>query len=295
MHVTEPGYESDGVMDDLALHAPTLANDGDFREWWRNAGERSASPSTARAMDQLFFTSDVRSVLPSINAPTLVLHRKGNALVRACHGRYLAEHIAGAELIEIEGADHLPFVGDTEEVVSAIQEFLTGSPATPHTDRVLATILFTDIVDSTRRAIRSGDGRWRETLDDHDHMAARQVGRFGGRIVESTGDGLLATFDGPARAVRAALAIADGARQLGLEIRAGVHVGEVERRDQQIAGIAVHLAARIESAARPGEVWVSRTVRDLVAGSGLQFSDRGEHELKGIPEPWQLLAAESGE
>jgi class 3 adenylate cyclase len=218
-----------------------------------------------------------------------VLHRLENALIPIGHGRYLAEHIPEAKLVELPGADHLPFVGDTDALLEELEEFLTGTRGTSNTERMLATILFSDIVDSTKRAAGIGDRRWRELLDSHDRMAARQVHRFGGRQVKTTGDGILATFDGPARAIQCGLAICDGARQLGMEMRVGVHTGEVERRGDDVAGIGVHIAARVQGCAQPGEVWVSRTVTDLVTGSGIAFHDRGEHPLKGVPEAWQLF------
>jgi class 3 adenylate cyclase len=286
--VTDPTHEGDGI-DDVALSAPSLATDVEFRLWWKRAGERCASPAIARAMDVLAMGADVRAVLPLISTPTLVLHRVDNAFLPIGHGRYLAENIAGAELIELPGRDHLPFAGDTDALLGDIEEFLTGTRGTPNTDRMLATILFTDIVDSTKRAASTGDRRWRELLDNHDRMAGRQVHRFGGRQVKTTGDGILATFDGPARAIQCGLAICDGARQLGIEVRVGVHTGEVERRGNDVAGIGVHIAARVQGAAQPGEVWVSRTVTDLVTGSGIAFNDRGEHPLKGVPGTWQLF------
>jgi class 3 adenylate cyclase len=271
------------------MSAPSLATDVEFRSWWKRAGERSASPAVARAIDGVTLGTDVRAVLPLINTPTLVLHRVDNAFLPIGHGRYLADNIAGATLVELPGRDHLPYVGDTEALLGEIEEFLTGTRGTPNTDRALATILFTDIVDSTKRAAGTGDRRWRELLDNHDRMAERQVHRFGGRQVKTTGDGILATFDGPARAIQCGLAICDGARQLGMEVRVGVHTGEVERRGDDVAGIGVHIAARVQGCAQPGEVWVSRTVTDLVTGSGITFNDRGEHPLKGVPGAWQLF------
>ncbi len=286
--VTDPSYQGDAV-DDAAMSAPSLAADVEFRSWWKRAGQRVASPAAARAQDVLTTRTDVRGVLPLINTPTLVLHRVDNAFVRIGHARYLAENIAGAKLIELPGRDHLPFAGETDALLEDIEEFLTGTRATPSTDRMLATILFTDIVASTKRAASTGDRRWRELLDNHDRMSGRQVHRFGGRQVQSTGDGILATFDGPARAIQCGLAICDGARQLGMEVRVGLHTGEVERRGDGVAGIGVHIAARVQARAQPGEVWVSRTVTDLVTGSGITFNDRGEHELKGVPGAWQLF------
>jgi class 3 adenylate cyclase len=286
--VTTPDHDGEH-FDDLAIMAPSLATDIEFRAWWRRAGSRGASPAGARAMNRVAAYADVRGVLPAINVPTLVLHRVGNGFIRIGHGRYLAQHIAGARLVELSGDDHLPFLGNSDEVLDEIEEFLTGARATASPDRVLATMLFSDIVNSTKRAATTGDRRWRELLDQHDTMAERQVRRFGGRRVKWTGDGLLATFDGPARAIECGLALCDGARQLGLEVRVGLHTGEVERRGDDLAGIAVHIAARIEPHAPPGEVCVSRTVADLVTGSGIAFVDAGVHELKGVPGEWQLF------
>jgi class 3 adenylate cyclase/alpha-beta hydrolase superfamily lysophospholipase len=286
--VTDPSYRGEPI-DDVAMSAPSLATDVEFRSWWKRAGERTASPAIARAMDVLTTGADIRAVLPLINTPTLVLHRVDNAMFPIGHGRYLAENIAGAELVELPGQDHLCFAGDTDALLGDIEEFLTGTRGTPNTDRMLATILFTDIVDSTKRAVSTGDRRWRELLDNHDRMAGRQVHRFGGRQIKTTGDGILATFDGPARAIQSGLAICDGARQLAMEVRVGVHTGEVERRGDDVAGIGVHIAARVQGCAQPGEVWVSRTVTDLVTGSGITFDDRGEHPLKGVPGTWQLF------
>ena len=288
--VSDPDYRE--PVDDVAMMAPSLAGDVEFRSWWKRAGQSGASPASARAFDVLAARADIRAVLPMIKTPTLVLHRVDNAFVRIGHGRYLAENIAGAKLVELPGRDHLPFVGETDALIGEIEEFLTGSRATPNADRVLATILFTDIVDSTKRAAGTGDRRWRELLDNHDRMAGRQIHRFGGRQVKTTGDGILATFDGPARAIQSGLALCEGARQLGLDVRVGLHTGEVERRGDDVAGIGVHIAARIQASAQPGEVWVSRTVTDLVTGSAIAFSDRGEHQLKGVPGAWQLFAAE---
>ena len=289
--VANPGPGSDN-FDDLALMAPSLAADSEFRSWWSVAGERSAGPRIAQAMNRNRAVADIRSILPLIQAPTLILTRTDCGYIRPGHGHYLADHIAGAKLVELAGRDYLPYVGDIDPVIDEIEEFLTGSRAAPNTDRVLATILFTDIVDSTKRAAATGDRGWHELLDNHDRMTARQIQRFGGRQVKTTGDGVLATFDGPARAIQCGLAITDGARQLGIDVRIGLHTGEVERRGDDIAGIAVHIASRVQSHAQPGEVWVSRTVTDLVAGSNLRFADRGEHSLKGVPGAWQLFVVE---
>jgi class 3 adenylate cyclase len=234
---------------------------------------------------------DVRPALPLVHAPTLVMHRTGDRMVPVAHGRYLAEHIDGARLVELPGSDHFWWTEDTDEILDEVEEFLTGARSVPEADRVLASVLFTDIVDSTNRAVELGDREWKLLLNRHDALAERQVARHGGRLVKTTGDGILATFDGPARSVRCARAISDGAQALGLTVRAGVHTGEVELRGDDIAGLGVNIASRIEVLAGPGEVLVSRTVTDLVAGSGLDFDDRGEHDLKGVPGRWQLFAA----
>jgi class 3 adenylate cyclase len=286
--VTDPNYGGDAI-DDVAMSAPSLANDVEFRSWWKRAGERYASPAVARADNVLAMQADIRAVLPLISVPTLVLHRVDNAFLPIDHSRHLADAIPGAKLVELPGRDHLPYVGEIDALLGEIEEFLTGTRGASQTERMLATILFTDIVDSTKRAAGIGDRRWRELLDSHDRMAARQVHRFGGRQVKTTGDGILATFDGPARAIQCGLAICDGARQLGMEMRVGVHTGEVERRGGDVAGIGVHIAARVQGCAQPGEVWVSRTVTDLVTGSGIVFDDRGERQLKGVPGAWQLF------
>jgi class 3 adenylate cyclase len=229
-------------------------------------------------------------VVPAIQVPTLVLHRRDDRMVNLAMGRYLADRIPGAKFVELVGADHLFFTGDADTLLDEIEEFLTGVRPLPAAERVLATVLFTDIVDSTKRAVELGDERWKELLGRHDAHVRRQLERFHGREVNTTGDGFLAWFDGPARAIRCATAIRDVLRGLGLEVRAGVHTGEVEVRDNDISGIAVHVAARVAAAAGAGDVLVSRVVVDLVAGSGLSFTARGEHTLKGVPGEWRLFA-----
>jgi class 3 adenylate cyclase len=235
---------------------------------------------------------DIRDVLPAIQVPTLVLHRRDDRMVALDLGRYVADHIPGATFVEAEGADHLFFTGDADTVLDEIEEFLTGIRPLPVVERVLATVLFTDIVDSTQRAVELGDQRWKELLGRHDAQVRRQLARFQGREVNTTGDGFLARFDGPARAIRCAVAIRDVLRSLGLEVRAGVHTGEVELRGDDISGIAVHIAARVAAAAGAGEVLASRIVVDLVAGSGLNFGAHGEHILKGVAGEWGLFAVE---
>jgi class 3 adenylate cyclase len=271
------------------VFVPSVAHDTRFRQWWQRAGNRGASPATARALAATRFQSDLRPVLPAIQAPTLVIHRKDNRASLVGHGRYLAEHIPRAQYVELPGDEHLPYVGDTETIVAEIEEFLTGMRHVD-TDRVLATILFCDIVHSTDMVSELGDRRWRDVLDSYYAMIRRQLERFAGREIKTIGDGLLATFDGPARAIRGAQAIRDGALQLGLEVRVGLHTGEVEMMADDIGGLAVHIGERVCARAEPGEVLASRTVVDLVAGSGITFRDRGEHELKGVPQRWQLYA-----
>jgi class 3 adenylate cyclase/pimeloyl-ACP methyl ester carboxylesterase len=273
------------------LCAPSVADDV-LRERWADYERSAASPGQAQAINRRMLFSDVRPALSAITAPTLVIHRSGDLIVPISMGRYLAEHITRASFVEVPGDDHWPFVGDVDLVVGEIEEFVTGQRSSHDVDRLLATVLFTDIVDSTKTAAAIGDRRWREMLDQHDHLVHRQLVRFRGRAVKSTGDGFLATFDGPVRAMRCACAIRDGARRLGIEVRAGLHTGEIELRNDDVAGIAVHIAARVESIAQPGEVLVSSAIPPLVVGSGISFLDRGEHDLKGVPGSWRLLAVE---
>ena len=279
-------------LDDVGFLLPSLAGDESFRRWWKRAGRAGASPAVARTQYEIATKSDLRAVLPTITAPTLVLHRKDNRYCPSQLGRYLATHISGARYIELPGADHFLWAGDAASVLNEIEKFLTGSLGDVESERVLATVMFTDIVGSTDHAVVMGDQRWRELLDTHDHLVRRQLERSRGQEVKTTGDGFLASFDGPARAVRCALAIRDAARQIGVEVRAGLHTGEVELRGDDLAGIAVHLTQRVSALAGPGEVVVTRTIVDLTAGSGIQVSDRGEHELKGIPGTWRLFAVE---
>jgi class 3 adenylate cyclase len=281
----------DEADDFILVAAPSAAHDPHFRQWWSETGRRGASPATARSLLRVELESDVRAVLPTIQCPTLVVHMRDEPLVPIALGRYVADHVPGAQWVEIQGADDFWWVSDSaSSVVDAIEEFVTGVPSAPTTNRVLATVLFTDIVSSTEHAHALGDGRWREMLDRHDRSVRRQLTRFRGREVNTTGDGFVATFDGPARAVECACAIRDAAHQLGIEVRSGVHTGEIELRDDDIAGIAVHIAARVAALAEPSTVWVSRTVTDLVIGSSLGFQDRGDHQLKGVPGAWALYS-----
>jgi class 3 adenylate cyclase len=287
IHLTE---ETWGTAELFVATNPSLADDPSLQEVAARYARLAASPSTAAAVIRMLMQVDIRPILPSIRVPTLILHRRDNRVLTIDHGRYLAEHIAGARFTELPGEDFALGLGDVEAVVDEVQEFLTGARAIVDADRVLATVLFTDIVGSTKRAAELGDQRWRNFLDTHDQLAERQLARYRGTLVASTGDGLLATFDGPARAIRCALALRDGLRSMGIEVRVGLHCGEIERRGPDVAGIAVHIAARVQAAARPGEVLVTRTVRDLVAGAQIPFVDRGSHRLKGVPEEWQLFA-----
>jgi class 3 adenylate cyclase len=280
-----------GRGDLIAALSPSLADDPAALEAWGRFLRLSVSPATATAVIRMLFQLDVRGVLPTIKVPTLVVHRKDNPVVTVEQGRYVADRIEGARFVVVPGADYGLAVGDVDVVVDEVEEFLTGSRRAHATDRVLATVLFTDIVGSTRRAAELGDARWRELLETHDELARNEVVRFGGAIADFTGDGLLASFDGPARAVRCAFALRTRLRPLGLQIRAGLHTGEVERRSGGIAGIGVHIAARVVALAEGGEVLVSRTVRDLVTGSDLRFVDRGTHVLKGVPDRWEILEA----
>jgi pimeloyl-ACP methyl ester carboxylesterase len=272
--------------------APSVANDERFRGWWATYHKLGGSPGAAVAVMQMNREIDVRHVLPTIRVPTLILHRRGDQNIRVEQARYLAEKIPAAKLVELPGADHVPWVGDVDAIVDEIEEFLTGVRHTPEPDRVLATVLFVDIAGSTERVTQLGDRRWRELLESYYTAVRRELARFRGREIDTAGDGVLATFDGPARGVRCAGAILEAVRALGLEVRAGLHSGEVELIGDKIGGIAVHIGARVAAHAAPGEVWVTGTVKDLVAGSGLRFADRGPHSLKGVPGEWRLLAVE---
>jgi class 3 adenylate cyclase len=277
------------TVDWVAHFAPSAAGDEQFRQWWDRTGRRGASPATARALLSVALESDVRAVLSTIRVPTLVVQLTDQPVINA--GSYIAEHVPGAMFVEIPGSDDYWWAADAAgAVLDEVEEFLTGVRGSATVDRVLSTVLFTDIVSSTVRASELGDRQWRDLLDRHDAAVRRQLARFRGREIKSMGDGFLATFDGPARAVECARAIRDAARQLGLEVRSGVHTGEIEVRGDDIGGIAVHIAARIAALAEPATVWVSRTVTDLVVGAGLRFTDHGDHELTGVPGRWQLFA-----
>jgi class 3 adenylate cyclase len=273
----------------LAERAPSIALDQEAVRWYASYLIRGASPAAAAQLAAMNRRIDVRPVLSTIRVQTLVLFRRGEYLRDA--SRYLGENIPSARLVELPGDDHLPWEGDQEAVLGEIERFLGVAHEEVSPDRVLSTVLFTDVVGSTEQAAELGDARWRALLDEHDATATRLLERFRGRLVKTTGDGLLATFDGPARAVRCAQAVAAEVRAVGLEVRAGVHTGEVELRGDDVGGIAVHVGARVAALAGAGEVLASRTVTDLVAGSGIVFEDRGEHALKGVPGTWRLFAA----
>ena len=274
----------------IEISSPSQADNPDARAFYGRLERASASPGMLAALAQMFMDLDVREVVPSVQAPALVLHRVHDRLVNVRHGRWLAEHLPHARLVELEGDDHTFWFESAEQWLGEVQEFLTGNRAIPATDRVLATVLFTDIVDSTRTAAELGDTRWREMLEQHHRTVRDALRRFGGREVKSIGDGFLATFDGPARAIRCAQTIVVASEASGVRVRAGLHTGECEVMGDDIGGIAVHIAARVSAQAGPGEVLVSRTVKDLVAGSGIEFTDRGSHTLKGVPDSWQLHA-----
>lgn len=280
-----------GVL--IELFMPTFVGDARAERAWARYQRMGASPRMARALAVALAQIDVRAILPQVRVPSLVIHRSDDRVVPAGNGRFAAEHIQGARLLEQAGVDHLPWLGDSEGVLENIEEFVTGSRHRVDRDRVLAAVLFTDLVDSTRHLTEKGDRRWRELLDAHDEIGLREVARFHGRRIKTTGDGMLAVFDGPARAVRCAEAVRDAVAELGVGIHAGVHVGECELRGEDVGGLAVHIGARIAALAEPGEILVSRTVRDLVAGSGLRFTERGEHELKGVPDRLELYAVAS--
>jgi class 3 adenylate cyclase len=271
--------------------APSVAHDEDVVRWYARMLRQTASPGTEAAFERATVSLDLRGILSAIHVPTLVLHRTGDPDIGVEGGRDLAERIPGARFVELPGVDALPWAGDQDALLDEVEAFVTGSRPSPAADRVLSTILFTDIVGSTAKAAALGDAAWKELLGEHDSVVRRALSKHRGTEVDRTGDGFLATFDGPARAVRCAREIADDVHDLGIEIRAGCHTGEIELADDGIRGIAVHIAARVMAAAGTSEVFVSSTVKDLVGGSGLSFEERGTHTLKGVPGEWRLFAA----
>jgi class 3 adenylate cyclase len=285
---------SGDVPIDIVTYVPSLAPRVGFREWWGRAARRGASPATANAWNVMIFAADMRTHLAEIACPTLVISRTETSVDLVEHGRYLSEAIPGARFVTFPGADMLPWAGDLDSIVDEIEEFLTGSRSGARTERVVAAVLFIDIVDSTVRAAAAGDRQWRNVLDEFDVNVQRHLARYEGTLVKNTGDGSLARFAGPTQAVRCAVAMVETARNFGVEIRAGLHAGEVEIRDDDIGGLAVHIAARVSALAEPSEVRATGTVRDLVVGSGIVFEGRGRHSLKGIPGQWELLAVRIG-
>jgi class 3 adenylate cyclase len=280
----------DGAV--LEIMAPSLADDPQARQMFARFQRYAASPAMLQQNMLMFLDIDVRSVLPSIDVPTLVVHRRGDMTVNRRAAAWMAEQIPSAGYVELPGSDHLPFAGDSDAILDEIEEFLTGVRRTTEIDRVLATVMFTDIVDSTKRASAMGDRAWRDLLDAQNTVLRHELARGRGQEIKTLGDGMLATFDGPARAIRCALAMTAAVKPLDVEIRVGLHTGEVELVGDDVAGIAVHIAARVGALAGPSEVLVSGTVKDLVAGSGIAFTERGEHVLKGIPDQWRLFAVQ---
>ncbi len=277
----------------LPFFAPSVANDPATQQWFGRFERLGASPAAVKALMRMNSQIDISAIVPTIRVPTLVIHRTEDVTINVEGGRYLAEHIPGARYIELPGKDHPPWIGDNaDEISDAIEEFLTGARPPVTVDRVLATVLFTDIVGSTEKAAALGDRRWRDLLDTHHATIRRNLARFRGREIKTTGDGILATFDGPARGVRCACAIAEEIRPLGIDVRGGLHTGECEMIGDDVGGIVVHIGARVAALAGAGEVLVSSTVKDLVAGSGLRFGDRGSQSLKGVPGEWRIFAVE---
>lgn len=281
-------YWGTGISSEV--FAPSVADDERFRDWWARFERQGASPGAMRALFEMYAEIDVRHVLPAIRVPTLVLHRRGDRAVNWRASRYIADRVPGARFVLLPGIDHFSPAGDADALLDEIEEFLTGARHGPEIDRVLATVMFTDIVESTRRAAELGDRRWRDLLDAHHRLVRRELERYRGREVKTMGDGFLATFDGPARGIRCGSAICEGVRTLGIDVRTGLHTGECELIGGDVGGIAVHIAARVAAEAGPGEVLVSSTVKDLVAGSGIRFAERGTHRLKGVPDEWRLFA-----
>ena len=286
----ESSWGEDAWLEKLA---PSVKDDQVFRRRLATYFRRSASPGAVAQLIRVNTQIDIRAVLPLIQAPTLVLHRSGDRDAKVAEGRFIADRIPGAKFVELEGDDHIPWVGDSDALLDEVEEFLTGVRGPTTAERVLATVLFTDLVNSTSLAASLGDASWQQLNHRHETMTRNYVERYRGRVIKSTGDGFLATFDGPGRAVECALSLRDAVGALGLALRCGIHTGEIERHGDDVGGIAVHLASRVESIAAPGEVLVTRTVIDLVAGSKLYFDDRGEHELKGFAGKWRVAAAKA--
>ena len=290
IHYVDSGW---GSGQTLPMFAPSREDDLAYRQWWGRFERLGASPGAVKALMRMNSQIDTSDILASVNVPTLVIHRRDDVAVDVGGGRLLAERIPGAKYVELSGADHLPWVGDNaNRILDEMAKFLTGEWRPVEADRILATVLFTDIVDSTRHAAELGDRQWRDLLDRHNAMMHRCIERFRGRAIKSTGDGFLATFDGPARAIRCASAAREEARQIGIALRAGLHTGEIELIGDDIGGIAVHIASRVLGQAGDDMIWVSRTVKDLVVGSDFEFRDQGGFNLKGVPGEWNLFSVE---
>jgi class 3 adenylate cyclase len=274
----------------LKTLAPSVANDEQMRQWWAHYLRMSASPGAGVTLYRMNIEVDIRAILPTIRVPTLILHRSGDRLLPCQGARYMAEQIPAAKFVELPGDDHMAWIGNTDPLLAEIQEFLTGEPPVLEADRVLATVLFIDIVQSTQRATAIGDSRWRDLVGNYQQQVGKEVARLGGRVVNTAGDGVFAIFDGPARAIKCARAVRDVVGTLGLVIRSGIHTGECVIEGNDVTGVAVHIGARVAARANPGEILLSSTVKDLIAGSRIECSDRGSHVLKGVAGRWRLFA-----
>jgi class 3 adenylate cyclase len=282
-----------GSGESLPMFAPTMKDDLALKEWWGKFERLGASPGAAKTIMRMNSQIDITDILPSVNVPTLIIHRKDDVTINVEGGRLLAERIPNAKYVELSGVDHLPAVGEnSDRILDEMAQFLTGEFLPIETDCILATVLFTDIVDSTKRATELGDRQWRDLLERHHSLVRGELNRFRGKEIDTAGDGFFVTFDGPARGIKCACAIRDAVQSLGITIRAGLHTGECEVMEDKVSGIAVHIGARVMEKADPGEVFVSSTVKDLVAGSGLHFNDRGKYDLKGIPGEWRIFLVE---
>ncbi|MGO4513277.1 alpha/beta fold hydrolase [Bradyrhizobium sp. 2TAF36] len=277
----------------LKVLAPSVASDERWRQWWGQHQRLSASPGAGVTLYRMNVEIDIRQILPTIRVPTLILHRLGDCLMNPAGAKYMAGQIPDAKYVELPGEDHIAWIGEVDILLAEIQEFVTGVRPASEVDRILATVLFVDIVGSTDRAAALGDARWRDLMNNYQQQVGKEVARLGGRVINTAGDGVFASFDGPARAVRCACAVRDGVAALGLTVRSGLHTGECEVDGDKIAGIAVHIGARVAAHAGPGEILLSSTVKDLVAGSGLRFVDRGSHTLKGVAGRWRLFAVQT--
>ena len=272
----------------MEARVPSKVHDEQFKSWWSKFLRMGASPSTAGAITRMNMEVDVRTILPSIKVPALIIHADGDLVIGLDHGKYLAENIPNARLVVVRTDDHIPWIGAPNKILAEIEEFVTGDRTTREVQRVLSTLMFTDIVDSTQKATNLGDQQWADLLASHDQAIRHELSIYRGKEIDTAGDSFFASFDGPARALHCANAISQSVKKIGLSVRIGVHIGECELRGNTLAGIAVHIASRISALAAADQILVSRTVKDLVAGSGISFNDFGSHQLKGVPDPWQL-------